>query len=209
MNLHATAYAAEPTPEFAITDDVVIIQHVPYKIFSNTIQYDGKTYEIKGSVLVTYDEEGPIYLILPVEQNKVTDPKEIARLNATIGQPNLSTHNTSSVLDLPYSAEVPAGTRTLTTPNFNIISGQYSYVTALKLSGFTLFADRRFNVTFSYNNVIGEWTTVDLGEVDFLFRNPLRLQNFTSMQYGHFVLESLCPNTPPAYTYEVYKTNAS
>lgn len=210
INLCATVYAADPLPEFAITDDVVVIEYVPYEISDGTIQYNGKTYEVKDSFLVTYDEEGPIYLILPVEQNRVTNPAKIKELNASANaQAQFAQSIYPSLTSLPYSAKVPAGTRTLTTPNFSIVESGFAYVTCLKLSGFALFADRRFDVTFNYNNAIGEWTTVNVGEVDFLTRNPLRFQNFSNVEYGHFILKSICPNTPPAYTYEVYKSNAT
>lgn len=60
---------------FAITDEVVVINSVPYKIHDNTIPYNGETYKVEENyTLSKYDENGKkIIYILPVEQNRVPD----------------------------------------------------------------------------------------------------------------------------------------
>lgn len=215
MNLCVTAYASEPLPEFAITDDTVIIEYVPYKITDNTIQYDGKVYEIQGTVLVTYDDEGPICLVLPFEQNKVTDLEEISRLNAMVGQGNQSNRAVpENPIDLPYSANVSEGDYDVITPTFKIIEQKFSYYTNLKITGLPFVLPRplpgsnigEFLVIFAACDFTGTWTKVSIKH-DFAHDgNTYRWQNYSSTNYGFFSITNLYGNPSPAYKYEVFKS---
>lgn len=215
VNLCATVYAAEPLPEFAITDDVVIIQYVPYEISDNTIQYDGKTYEIKDSVLVTYDDEGPIYLILPVEQNKVTDPEEIEKLNAAVGQSNRPGRAVpENPVDLPYSASVPKGQWGVITPAFKTIEQKFSYYTNLKITGlpfilpFPLPGNNtgEFSIILATCDLTGTWTKITQTH-DFAHDgDTVKWINASDTNYGIISITNLYGDPSPAYDYQVYKS---
>lgn len=213
MNFQTVDVAAESQPEFAITDEFVIINSVSYKIHNNTIQYNGETYEVEENyTLSKYDENGrKIICILPVEQNRVTDPVEIAQLNAAVAE--LEENSTSaysfpsSHVSLPYSANVPKGQYMTITPAFKMIESQFSYKTKLKLTNFPLLADRRFHIIFSTCDPTGNWTSVTIPMHDFLVDNVIAYQNLSSMRYGRFSITNLYGDPSPSYTYKIYLSN--
>lgn len=216
MNLCATVYAADPLPQFAITDDVVVIEYVPYKISDGKIQFNNRTYEVKDSFLVTYDDEGPIYLILPVEQNRVTDPEEIAKLNAMAGLGNqLGRAVPENAIDLPYSASVPKGKWDVITPTFKVIEQQYSYYLNLKITGLPFIPPKPlpgsnigvFNITLATCDKTGTWTRIDAEKVDFGHgSDTLKLINGSNTNFGFISITNLYGNPSPAYNYQVFKS---
>ncbi len=213
LSLGTTVYAAEEQPQYAITDDAVIIDYVEYKIVNNTIQYDGEIYEIDGYTLVTYDDEGPIYLVLPVEQNRVTDPDEIAELNASIGKGDPSSKAVpTNPLGLPYAASVAEGDYLTVTPTFNIINGSFQYSTNLRISdlpGDPLFTNPEhstgiFYVIFSMCDETGRWYENAETTQNFLRDPTAKFQNLSSTRYGRFAITNLYGDPSPAYDYSVY-----
>ena len=198
-------YADNTQPMYAITDDVVIIDSVSYEIVDNTIQYDGKTYMIKDYTLITYDEKGdPVYFVLPVEQNKVSDPMELAALNATIGKGNSLTRDIPSYAEeLPYTADVPEGQWYTMTPAVRIPLNPFYPGINLQLSDFPLFADERFSIIYSCCDSLGNWYSTQV-EQDFFFDKRVRFENASHIEYGVFSITNLYGNPSPKYTYSIY-----
>lgn len=198
------AFATEEQPRCAITDEAVIIDYVEYEIVDNTIQYEGKTYEIHDSLLVTYDEDGPVYFALPLEENKVTDPEQIAMLNAAIGETNsLSRDIPSDPVNLPYTASVAKGDYLTVTPAFNVINGSFQYSTNLAVSGLPWGADGRYYVIFAMCDILGNWYTEDIRH-NFVLDPDVKFQNYSSTRYGMFTITNLYEDPSPAYTYRIY-----
>ncbi len=212
LSFSTIASAAELQPEYAITDEVVIIDSIPYEINNNTIQYNGLTYTVEEDyTLSRYDEGDKVIFVLPVEQNRVTDPEEIARLNAAVAELKNKTSPysiPSDSISLPYSADVPEGQWNTITPAFDIIVSQFAYITNLKLTNFPLFADRRFDIRFSVCDITGEWTTIRTLSQDFLFNNTCRYENASSTRYGIFAITNLYGDPSPSYTYNIYLSNS-
>lgn len=199
-------FAAEEQPRYAITEEVVIIDYVKYEIVDNTIQYEGKTYEIDDYKLITYDDNNdPIYFVLPVEQARVTDPEQIAILNAAIGKTDsLARAVPSSPVDLPYTANVAKGDYLTVTPAFNIINNsRFQRSTNLSLSNLPLSSDGRYYIIFSTCDVTGTWTSHEFHR-NFLGDPILKIANSSSMAYGMFTITNLYDDPSPAYTYTVY-----
>lgn len=201
------AFASEELPRCAITDEAVIIDYVEYKIVNNTIRYEGKTYEIHDSVLVTYDEDGPVYFVLPLEENEVTDPERIAELNASIGKSvSLSRAIPENPVDLPYTASVAKGDYLTVTPAFNVTSFQYS--TNLKISGLPINTDPeypigKFYIIYSMCDVTGKWHQYQ--ETKNFSKDPtMKIANYSGIRYGMFTITNLYGNPSPAYSYSVY-----
>ena len=161
LGIQTTARAAEETtPAFAITEEAVIIDHVPYAIENGAIQYEGKTYEVQeDDTLISYDKDGLAeLLVLPINVKEVTEPEKIAELNAALSQAQRNnffsrffrstlTRNISAI-DLPYSENVVKGALIAVTPVFNVISTEYHYATHLKVYGLSLLDDPNFKVAY-------------------------------------------------------------
>lgn len=202
--------ATESRPQFAITDDTVIIDYVSYQIIDNSIEFNGTTYTIVNYKLISYDDAGqPTILFIPIEQNKVTDPVRIAELNASIGIQSPSQREIpSNPVNLPYSDSVPTGQYMTQTPAFNAIVSNFYYYTNLQLSNFPLFADRRFLVVYSFCGPDGVWHS-DYTEQDFLYLvgGTLKIQNLSSYRYGRFHMTNLYGDPSPSYSYSIYLSN--
>ena len=184
----------------------MIIDYVAYQIVNNTIQYEGKTYEIVDyDKLITYDNNEPVYFILPVEQTRITDPEQLAMLNAAIGKTGPSTRAVpSNPVNLPYMASVAKGDYLTVTPEFYInSSSRFHRSINLLLSDLPLSSDGRFYVILSVCDVTGEWTSHEFRQ-NFLLDPLLKIANFSSMAYGRFVITDLYDDPSPAYTYSIF-----
>lgn len=201
-------------PVYAITDEVVIIDSVEYEIHNNSIEYEGRTYVIEeGDTLVSYDEHGQqTILCLPLESNKVTDPEEIARLNASVAAleriKEWERAIPSTSRPLPYTANVPEGQYLTRSPAFDVVySARYQPVIVLELKNFPLFADRRFHVTFYVCDMFGDWASKTISEQDFLFDDDCRFEVASSARYGVMNITNLYGNPSPSYTYTISRSN--
>lgn len=210
LSTNTFIYANE-TPVYEITDEYVRIDYVVYEIENGTIQYNGRIYEVVDYALVSYEEDGtPILLVLPVEQNKVTDPEEIAELNASIKQENLLTRDLpSSYVNLPYTASVPEGQWMNITPAFKMIDAKFYYFTTLKLHDLPLFADKRFAIIFSYCTPTGDWYNHQyIKEWDVtIFDNTIKYENLSGMTYGRMTITNLYDDPSPSYKYTIALAN--
>ena len=198
--------AAEIQPRFAITDEAVIIDYVAYEIVDNTIEYNGKTYEIDNYMLVRHDDIGnPIYFPLPVEQAKVTDLAQLAELNASIGMGEPQNRATpSNPVSLPYTANVSKGDIYVISPDFIIKPGSAYYAfTNLELSNFSFGADKNFYIIFSACDAVGDWYSYDI-RYDFSLDRNLKFENYTHFIYGRFSITNLNDNPSPSYSYKIY-----
>lgn len=196
-----TAFANEEQPVFEVTEDHVVINSVSYELVDNTIQYDGMTFELKGYSLYSIDTDGSlIVMVLPVEQNRVMDPKEIAQLNADLKGTKAIPSNPES---LPYSADVKKGTSSVTTPYFEINPSKFNYYTVLAISD-TSPKTNTFSAYFKFYDMLGNWYS-DEEHIDWNFSKPLKFLNMSTTRYGYLKIES--PSTKPSYTYEVYLSN--
>lgn len=193
-----TAYAKEEQPAFEVTDDHVVIDSVSYELVNNTIQYDGMTFELRGYSLYAIDTDGSlVVMVLPVEQNRVTDPEEIAKLNAGLKATKDVPSNPES---LPYSADVKKGTSSVTSPYFEINPSKYYYYTMLSISD-TSPKTNTFSAYFKFYDMFGNWYA-DEEHVDWNFSKPLKFLNMSTTRYGYMRIES--PSSKPSYTYKVY-----
>lgn len=198
------AFAAEGQPRYAITDDVVIIDYAEYEIINGKIQYNGWTYDVDGNVLVRYDAEGPIYLVLPTEQNRITNSERIAELNAAIGKEDpLGRAVPSNPVNLPYTANVARGTITTISPAFKIVPSRfYNYINC-RLTNFSTPVNKTYYIIFSSCDVTGTWTEYQT-RWDFGGRDFVRFDVYSSMQYGLFAITNLYDDPAPSYTYEIF-----
>ena len=150
---------------------------------------------------------GGLHWILPIEQNRVTDPSKLIKLQAVNNSKSLSDYHgfpTDYVL-LPYSQNIPTGSTTVTTPFFEIINGQFYYRTKLTLSDFPWFTDRRFEVTFYVCEVDGNWYSSTITQ-DFFYNNTIKFQNSSSYCYGIFEITHQY-GTAPSYKYNISLAN--
>lgn len=208
LNLTAIGASASSLPEYAVTENTVIIDHTPYPIVNNTVQYDGYTFQLEDYSLVRYEEDGTrVCFLLPVEQNKVTDSSEIARLNASVGVGAVGRAVPSNPLSTPPSGSVAQGNSHFITPAFNNCYPTFYYYTSLKLFNFPLISDRRFQIIFYVCNSTGTWFHETVTQ-DFLYRNTVRFINASSNTYGQFHITNLYGNPSPAYKYEVKRTQS-
>lgn len=208
LGTNTFVYAVE-VPAYEITDEYVRIDYVVYEIKNNTIKYNGKTYEIMDYALVSYEEDGtPIVLVLPVEQNKVTDPKEIEELNK-ITENDLTRALPSSYVNLPYTASVSQGQWMNITPAFKMIQGKFYYYTILKIHEVQLFGDRRFAVKFTYCTSTGDWYDHEfINEWDVpLISNTIKFENLSCMAYGRMAITNLYGDPSPSYKYTISLDN--
>lgn len=210
LSTNTFIYANE-TPVYEITDEYVRIDYVVYEIENGTIQYNGRIYEVVDYALVSYEEDGtPILLVLPVEQNKVTDPEEIEELNEAIESENVMTRDLpSSYVNLPYTASIPEGQWMNITPAFKMIQGQFYYYTILKIHDVQLFGDRRFAVKFTYCTPTGDWYDhefINEWDVPLIF-NTIKFENLSCMTYGRMAITNLYGNPSPSYKYTVSLDN--
>lgn len=204
-NVGIVSSAKETQPVYDITDEYIVIDSVPYEIVDNTIQYNGMIFELQGYTLVSYDDDGSaILLILPIEQNKVTDPTEIARLNSEVIRNDLQNRSIpSNPKSLPYSADVAKGKASITTPYVEINPSGFNYYTVLDIYDISTI-DRVFSVYFSSGDVLGNWySTKDY--VDYNFSKKLKIINLSVTRYGIFDIDS--PSSKPSYTYEISLSN--
>ena len=211
LGIQTTARAAEETtPAFAITEEAVIIDHVPYAIENGTIQYEGKTYEVQeDGVLATYDENGEeSALLLPTEQYWVSDPERIAELDAAVANSNRRKMSRGIVYgSLPFEGRIPAGFRNkVMTAAFNIIDTCFERAIVVELSGFALFADKNFEIIFSTGDGRGSWQEARVIGSDLLKirRMKAAFENFSTHTYGVFTINYLGDKSNPAYDYRVY-----
>ena len=203
-------YAAE-IPAYEITDTYVRIDYKVYQIEDNTIQYNGRVYEIIDYALVSQEDDGtPIVLVLPVEQNKITDPERIAELNESIKHDNSVTRDVpSSYVNLPYTASIPEGQWMNITPAFKMLNAKFYYFTTLKLYDFPLFADKRFAVKFTYCTPLGDWYDhAYINEWNFtLLNNTIKYENLSVMAYGRMAITNLYADPSPSYTFTITLAN--
>lgn len=198
------ASAAFITPEYAITKNRVIIDHVSYKINDNKIVYNGLTYEIEDNMLVSYDDNIVTLFVLPIEENKITDSREIAKLNATVNSSSGVSRATTSYVSVPYEANVAEGKTQITTPTFKMHESGFRNLTYLKLNNFSSLSGRKFLITISMKLSDGTWAT---GQKEYSFVAPLnavRFQNISGMEYGRFTIKNLNGNPSPSYTYRIF-----
>ena len=85
-------FALFPTPvigveqdQFLLADNYVVIEYVKYNIVNSKITYNGKEFEKQGFVFISYDNDETEVMVLPIEQNRITDPDIVFALNARIG----------------------------------------------------------------------------------------------------------------------------
>lgn len=200
-------YASE-IPAYEITDEYVRIDYKVYEIEDGTIQYNGRTYEIVDTILVSYEEDGtPLLFILPVEQNKVTDKNEIEQLNQMVEGEGLTREIPDYAVNLPYTGNVPKGQWLEQTPAFNLINVTYYYCTNIELYNFPIFAEKEFQVIFSYCTATGEWYSYTYRHTFGIFDNNLKIQNLTTMRYGMFILTNLYGDPSPSYSYDIFLSN--
>lgn len=198
---NTTAFANEEQPAFEVTDDHVVIDSVAYELVNNTIQYDGMTFELRGYSLYSIDTDGSlVVMILPVEQNQVTDPEKIAQLNAGLKATKDVPSNPES---LPYTADVKKGTSSVTTPYFEINPSKYYYYTMLSITDVSP-KTTKFSAYFSCCDMLGKWYS-DEEHMDWDFSKPLKVLNMSTTRYGGFIIES--PSSKPSYTYKIYLSN--
>lgn len=204
-----TCYATDSTPQYAITEENVIIDYVEYEIIDNTIFYEGKTYELIDYTLVAHDEKGKILLVLPIEENRIKDPARIKALNDKVrGVEGSEKSIPSNPEDLPYTDSVSEGQWNVETPAFNLIDGEFYRVTNLKLSEFSN-NEKEFSVGFMYGTISGNWYEHDYdSNYDFGNNNTARYLNATGMRYGLFYLANLYGDPSPSYTYRIYLSAA-
>ncbi len=198
------ASAAFITPEYAITENRVIIDHVSYKINDNKIVYNGLTYEVEDNMLVSYDDNVVTLFVLPIEENKVTDSREIAKLNASVNSSSSVSRATTSYVSVPYEATVAKGKTQITTPTFELNGSGYRYLTYLKLNDFSSLSGRKFLITLSVRRADGVWYT---SQKEHSFRAPLnaiRFQNDSSMTHGKFTIKNLNGDPSPSYKYRIF-----
>ncbi len=206
-----TFICASEISAYEITEEYVRIDYVEYEIKDNAVQYNGRTYEIVDYSLISYEEDGtPIILVLPVEQNRITDPEQIAELNA-ITQPTrgMSRALPTSYVTLPYTKDVPKGQWMETTPYFKMIEARFYYYTIIDFYNFPLFADKRFAVKFMFCSSDGEWYDHQfLSEWrPTLFDSEIKYKNTSDMKYGVIGITNLYGNPSPSYTYTIRLTN--
>lgn len=201
-NFGILSYAKEEQPIYEITDEYVMIDSVKYELIDNTIQYNGNIYELQGSTLVTYDEKGPIYLILPVEQNVIKDPKLIEKFYNTLENKNmLRGEIPSNPVSLPYSAEVPEGQWYTETPFFEIIVDDFYRCTELTISNFST-NETLFSLYFMYIDYRGVLVG-DRFVTEFDFNRPgnsARFVNLSTSRYGLFQFSNLYGESSFTYT---------
>lgn len=202
------SFAAKEQPRFAITDDAVFIDYIEHKIVDGKIQYNGWTYYVDGDVLVRYDDKGPIYLVLPLELNRITDPVRIAKLNAAIGNgDSLGRDIPSNPVSLPYTENVPKGTITEISPAFKIVPSRfYNYVNC-RLTNFSTPANKNYFIIFSFCDDTGTWTDHQQ-RWNFGTLNFVRYDVYSTMRYGRFAITNLYDDPAPSYTYEIFSSIA-
>lgn len=199
--------ALEDNPAYLISDDYIIIDHVKYDLVNNKINYYGLEYELIEGSLVAYDEQGvPNVIVLPVEENKITDEDEIRELNSKIGKSDVNTRAVpTNPKNLPYSANVSAGNWYVETPAVKIIDGTAYRVTKITLSNFSSSAVKRFSVVFRYCDALGNWyKSEQVNDYNFGKVNYLRFQNLSTTRYGMFALGSLYDE--PSYKYTISRS---
>ena len=198
------AGASLALPAYAITDSVVIINYVPYKINDNKIIYNGLNYEIEDNLLVSYDDDILTLFVLPIEENKITDPQKITELNASISESSSNTRATTSTVTIPYQANVPLGQWQTVTPTFYLNGSGYNYLTYLKLNNFSSASDRKFLIIAAVKSADGTWSS---GQIEHTFVAPfnaVRFQNDSGMTHGRFTITNLYGDPSPSYTYRIY-----
>ena len=175
-----------------------------YKINDNKIVYNGLTYEIEDNMLVSYDDNIVTLFVLPIEENKITDSREIAKLNAVVDSSSSVSRATTSAVSVPYEANVAKGKTQITTPIFKMHESGFRNLTYLKLNNFSSLSGRKFLITISMKLSDGTWAT---GQKECSFVAPLnvaRFQNISGMEYGRFTIKNLNGNPSPSYTYKIY-----
>ena len=202
-----SALANSLIPRYAVTDSSVVIDYVVYPIYDNTITYNGKLYYVNDAVLVHYDANNdPVYLILPVEENRVTDETMLSKLNAAIGV-SCADAIPSTTVSLPYTSSVQTGENVYMTPAFDVITGsQFYQYTKLKLTDFPLLADKRFKIIYTVWDEYGGWNYSELDQ-DFFWIHTARFQNLSSNRYGMFIITNLYGSPSPSYTYNIFLSN--
>lgn len=204
-------YASDEIERYLITDEYVTIDYVKYPILNNTINYQGKIYKIENSILITTDNNGnETKLLLPFKENKVTDPEEIAELNRAVEITELNrtleeniTQNKfylNSVNYLIYPTRVPSGQYLTRTPSFSYRDRQ-AYYTRLQITDLPWNANKTFNIKFAIRDLSGEWIYHE-EDHDFTWDQTCDYLNYTSMDYGLFIITNLYD--APSYTYSVY-----
>lgn len=188
-------------PAYAITDNVVIINHIPYEINNNKILYNGLNYEIEDNLLVSYDDNILTLFVLPFKENIVTNPFEIARLNASI---SISSNSTRVLnVTIPYQADVPSGQWQTITPTFALNGSGYNYLTYLKLNNFSS-NDRTFLIIAAVKSSDGTWSSGSKQHTFVAPFNAVRFQNDSTMTHGRFTMTNLYGDPSPSYTYRIY-----
>lgn len=208
-NFATPIVAEEAQPVYEITDEYVFIDSVAYEIVDNTIEYDNMTYELQGYTLVAYEDDGSqIRLVLPVEQNEVTDPVKLAKINVMFEESNLPGRKIpSNPVDLPYSETVPEGEWYTETPFFNMIVGKFYNFTYLTFKGLPS-SEKKFSIGFMYLDMYGKvyedsdkfFPEYNLGSL-----NYLKIKNLSTMRYGVFQMGNLYGES--SYTYTISLKN--
>lgn len=198
------AYAVKANPLFFIGDDYVIIEGDKYPIENEMVAYNGKKYVLKDFCLICDETDQLSVVVLPVEQNKITNPVLIAQLNASIGKGlNSSRAIPGSYVNLPYSASVPLGQYSALTPAFYMPNAKPGGIN-LSLSGFNpSSADKRFNILYTYCDQLGNWYSNGNITVNFGVTAVVNYGWLSTMTYGQFALTNLYANPSPSYTYSI------
>lgn len=200
--------AVEENPAYLITNDYIIIDHVKYDLVNNRINYLGLEFELNEGTLTAYDSEGvENIIVLPVEQNKITDEKTIEELNAMVGLSNEKLRALpSKTVNLPYKHTLSNNQWCDTTPAINInIPGKTEIpITNLKITGMAWNANKHFSIGWSTGDVNGNWYGQKfINDYDFRIVNLRRFVNMTATRYEIFTLGNLAGET--GYTYEFFK----
>lgn len=201
--------ALENSPAYFISENYVIIDYVKYNLINNKINYNGLEYELVDASLLAYDAQGvPNIIVLPVEENRITDETEIRELNSKIGIPSINTRAVpTNAKNLPYSATVPSGQWYVETPAVKIVDPTAYRVTKLTLSNFPSLVTKRFSVSFRYCDSLGNWYIhSQVNDHDFGKVNYIRFQNLSTTRYGIFHIGSLYGEPTYKYTISRLKT---
>lgn len=205
-SLTVQVFASNSSEEICeITNDYVIIDGVKYVVVDNKVEYNGNVYELSNGKLERFDKEGNlIVLALPTKDNKITNPQLIEELNKKLNSESaLNLGIPTEYVTLPYGAYVPEGQWNTVTPTFQIPTNPFYYGINLELSNLPLFSDKRYQIIYSYCDLLGEWYSVT-EYYDFSLSSRIRFENYSSNRYGFFSITNLYGNPSPSYRYDIY-----
>lgn len=191
---------AQETQQYYIGDDYIIMDYKKYDLVDNKVKYNGLVYELKNGSLVSVNNGIESVIVLPVEENKITDEETIKELNRLAGNSNDKIRAVQAQ-NLPYYKTVPSGEWNSQTPIFNINKPGQLEIPVVYLKITTSMIQKRFSISYVTGDIAGDWFTQKFSkDIDFSLLNYRRYVPTTATRYAMWTIGALYSNAGYNYS---------